>query len=89
MMKNQILSTTGRLVPVYSETKGLSSKWLRRQIHNTLSQFEDELTEYMPEDILKRNNFLDYKTAMKMAHFPTNQNYADKARERLSLTNFS
>ena len=28
-------SHTARLVPVYPETKGLTSKWLRRQIHTT------------------------------------------------------
>ncbi len=76
---------TGRLVPVYSETKGLSSKWLRRQIHNTIKEFEEELIEYLPTDLLKRNHFLGIREAIKEAHFPRNTEEAQKARERLAF----
>src|SRR5581483_335839 len=34
---------TGRLVPVYPETQGISSKWLRRQVFTILTQHADEL----------------------------------------------
>src|SRR6266498_5257595 len=34
---NQTGIHTGRLIPVYPETQGVSSKWLRRQIHTILT----------------------------------------------------
>lgn len=76
---------TGRLVPVYSETKGVSSKWLRRQIYNIILQFEGEIREHLPEDVIQRNNFLGIKEAVRKAHFPENIEIAEKARERLAF----
>ena len=76
---------TGRLIPVYPETKGISSKWLRRQIYNILDQYEAELSEYLPLDLIKRNSFLDFKSAVKEIHFPPSLDKAAKARERLSF----
>jgi ATP-dependent DNA helicase RecG len=76
---------TGRLVPVYPETKGISSKWLRRQIHNIFTHMENEITEYLPEEIIKRNNFTDIKAALRNIHFPENPETADLARKRLSF----
>ncbi len=76
---------TGRLIPVYPETKGVSSKWLRRQIHNTIDQYEGELDEYLPLDLIEQNNFLDLKTAIKEIHFPVSFDKAEKARIRLSF----
>ncbi len=76
---------TGRLIPVYPETKGISSKWLRRQIHNIFDQHEVEIREYLPDDLIQKNSFLDYKTSLKEIHFPSFLETAAKARERLSF----
>lgn len=76
---------TARLIPVYPETKGVSSKWLRRQIHNLLQQNADEITEYMPETILQKNNFMHLLDALKEVHYPRTLEEAEKARERLAF----
>lgn len=76
---------TGRLVPVYPETKGLSSKWLRRQIYNTISQHEEEIQEYLPEEIIEKNRFFDFQTAIKEVHFPKSLSEAERARERIAF----
>src|SRR3990172_2440829 len=44
---------TGRLVPIYPETRGISSKWIRRQIYKLLN--ECKIEEYLPTEILERN----------------------------------
>ena len=49
IFNNQTIHT-GRLVPVYPETKGISSKWLRRQIYKILEEkilLNEYLTEYL------------------------------------------
>ena len=45
---------TGRLVPVYGETKGLTSKWIRWQMKIILEKTKIE--DMLPTDILKKFN---------------------------------
>ncbi|EKD86212.1 MAG: hypothetical protein ACD_37C00412G0003, partial [uncultured bacterium] len=61
---------TGRLVPVYPETRGVSSKWLRRQIFKLLTENINEIEEFMPEDLLKRNKLEILPKALLNIHFP-------------------
>lgn len=68
---------TGRLVPVYPETSGISSKWLRTKIYFLLNKkFED----YLPE-----SDLMDLDTALHKVHFPDNLEQAIKARYRLAF----
>ncbi|HVF69932.1 MAG TPA: OB-fold nucleic acid binding domain-containing protein, partial [Xanthomonadales bacterium] len=76
---------TGRLVPIYPETKGISSKWLRRQIYNIINQYETELKEYLPEELINRNNFPNFNTAIKEVHFPRSLDEATSARARIAF----
>lgn len=76
---------TGRLIPVYPETKGITSKWLRRQIYNILEQSENNLSEYLPENLIEENNFMHYPHAIKEVHFPKSHDNAKKAKERLAF----
>ncbi|OGH50376.1 MAG: ATP-dependent DNA helicase RecG [Candidatus Levybacteria bacterium RIFCSPLOWO2_12_FULL_37_7] len=76
---------TGRLVPIYPETHGISSKWLRRQVHRILTEHKNKLDEYLPYSIIEKNNFLEFKEAIEQIHFPKSIEYALKARQRLSF----
>ena len=76
---------TGRLIPVYPETKGISSKWLRRQIHKILKDHKNELLEYLPTNIIDKFQFMDFSQALKEIHFPRDLNFAQKAKERLAF----
>jgi len=79
---------TGRLVPIYPETQGISSKWLRKTIYNLLQNHKQKLFEYMPDSILQDNNLLDYPTAIEHIHFPKSKDSIEVARERLSFDEF-
>jgi ATP-dependent DNA helicase RecG len=76
---------TARLVPIYPETKGVSSKWLRRQIYNILSEFGDKIIDPLPDELQKRHGFMGLKKALEQVHFPTTIAEAQKARERLGF----
>src|SRR3989344_7098442 len=54
---NSGLTHTGRLIPVYPETEGLSSRWLRFIVKPLLSKLGDQIQDYLPEKIVKENNF--------------------------------
>ncbi|TSC87443.1 MAG: ATP-dependent DNA helicase RecG [Microgenomates group bacterium Gr01-1014_7] len=74
---------TGRLVPVYSETSGVASKWLRTKIDKYLPVILNKLQDPLPDKI--RDNMLILKDALAKIHFPKDTDEIDKARERLGF----
>ncbi|MEK7450655.1 MAG: ATP-dependent DNA helicase RecG [Patescibacteria group bacterium] len=76
---------TGRLVPTYPETRGVSSKWLRRQVNKIISDCKHKLLEYLPYSIISANQMLGFFEAIRQIHFPKNSDSAEKARLRLSF----
>lgn len=81
---NQTLHT-GRLVPVYPETKGVTSKWLRRQIYKLLQEAQTEIKDYLPAELLVKYAYPPFYEALKEIHFPENLEQASRARERLAF----
>ncbi len=76
---------TGRLVSVYPETEGLSSKWFRAKIALVLPRYLEKLKEYLPPKILKDNNFISLKDALKKIHQPESSVDLQQARKRLGF----
>ncbi len=74
---------TGRLVAVYPETEGLSSKWLRTKINLFLPQVIEEIQDPLSDDI--RGEMLSLKEAIKTIHQPETLKMAQKARDRLGF----
>src|SRR3989337_18297 len=59
---------TGRLVPIYPETAGISSKWLRSRISKAIELFSDSLREFLPQSLLSENSFQNFKNAISLVH---------------------
>lgn len=76
---------TGRVIPIYPETAGVSSKWLRRQIALLLDEILHGLKDYLPDKIRQENNLVDLKTALQQVHFPDTLDQALNARLRLAF----
>ncbi|OGK49830.1 hypothetical protein A3A55_01945 [Candidatus Roizmanbacteria bacterium RIFCSPLOWO2_01_FULL_40_14] len=76
---------TGRLVPIYPETAGVSSKWLRSKIALLLKRMGNDVEEFLPQNTLNSQNLMGYKSAINQIHFPESQEQAGKARERLAF----
>lgn len=76
---------TGRLVPVYPQTTGVTSKWLRRQIYWILTSVKGTIEDYLPESIKQQFKLLDLEDAIWKIHFPDSLEEAAKARERLAF----
>jgi len=74
---------TGRFVPVYPETSGLSSKWLRTKIRDAFATTEIE--EYLPKDVLTGGALVSLKDAIQKVHFPKNLEEAEEGRKRLAF----
>jgi len=75
---------TGRLVPIYPETKGLTSKALRYLIKPILDDLE-KIEEFLPDYILKKFNFPEINQAIYNIHFPTHLEDAKIAKKRFAF----
>ena len=79
------LTHTGRIVPVYPETEGLSSRWLRYILKPLLLEFKNKIPEILPPAIIKTHNLLPINQAIWQVHFPDSNSQAEKSRERFSF----
>jgi len=84
-MENFDLTHTGRLVPVYPETEGLSSRWLRFIIKPILMKLKNKLLDPLPEKIRKKYNFLPLEKALWQIHFPQSLKMAESAKKRFAF----
>ena len=66
------LLEVGRIVPVYESLGGarLSSRWLRRVIHNILEAPGPRVAETLPSVLCERMQLPDRATALREVHFP-------------------
>lgn len=85
LYKNGNTIHTGRLVPVYPETYGVSSKWLRSRISNILTKFDPDIRELLPREIISEYGLISLKDAIYNIHFPQNYESIETARARLSF----
>lgn len=75
---------TARIVPIYPETKGLTSKGLRYLIKLLLARIE-KIKEVIPQEILKKEGLPEVNTAISQIHFPSNLDEAIRAKKRFAL----
>ncbi|MBE9505801.1 MAG: DNA helicase RecG, partial [Chloroflexi bacterium] len=76
---------TGRLVPVYPLTSGLSARQMRKWMVEALERCAPDLVEYLPADIAARQRLMSLPDAVHEAHFPSNLERAAMARQRLTF----
>jgi len=76
---------TGRLVPVYPETEGLSSRWLRFILKPLLIKLKKEILESIPEKIRIKYQLLPIQKAIWQVHFPDSRKLAKAAKERFAF----
>lgn len=77
-------TNTGRLVPIYPETEGLTSKWIRWQMQ-TLIKAADFLQDPIPENILKGLHLPKLSDAIKFIHFPKTLGEFQLAQKRFAF----
>lgn len=79
--EERLPTSTGRLVPIYPETAGITSKWLRWQI-TMLMEKTILPEETLPYKILSELSLPTIKTALKIIHFPKTIDEATYAHKR-------
>lgn len=75
---------TGRLVPVYPETRGVTSKMLRTFIQPVLTNLRKP-EEWIPKETLEALSLPDIKHALETVHFPPMIEDAAFAKKRFAF----
>lgn len=83
--EDKVTVHTGRFVPVYPETAGLSSKWIRTLILRAFNDPSLEISENLPEKILAEYKLVGLKEAVGKVHFPKSLDEAEVGRKRLAF----
>ena len=74
---------TGRIMPVYSLTAGLSQKNVMSAVRSALDKCGDELPDVLPESVVRQNELCRARFAYENIHFPDDENALELARKRL------
>ena len=75
---------TAGLIPIYSETRGLTSKGLRFLTASAFKNLEP-VKDFIPKEILEETEYPDLITALKNIHFPKVLAQAEQARQRFAF----
>jgi len=76
---------TGRIVPVYRVTEGLSQRQLRAILWETVQRYGDQLPETLPAELRERHHFPSVRVAVRNVHFPENADDHRIARRRFAF----
>lgn len=74
-----------RIVPIYPLTEGLKQRRMRRIMKSVVDDYGSSVRSFIPLEILKKRDILDYGPAIKRVHFPEDQDKAIDLFEQKSV----
>ncbi len=76
---------TGRLVPVYPLTSGITAHWMRQQQKRTVDYWAPRLPDHLPDALREKLQLLPLGEAIQQIHFPEDWQKLEAARRRLAF----
>jgi ATP-dependent DNA helicase RecG len=76
---------TGRLVPLYHLTQGLTPRLTRKLIKSAVDEWAGQAPDFLPEETRSRRSLFPLSQAISQAHFPDDLAAKDRARVRLAF----
>ena len=86
--RQESLIHTGRLVPVYPLTEGLTPRRLRSIVWRALEEWSGRIEEFLPEEIRARVGLMPLPDAIMQAHYPHDHPSLEAARRCLAFDEF-
>ena len=80
--------TTGKIMPIYPCTTGLTQRNIRDAIGNALSVLEDPIPEILPQPVRKQFGFPPVQQAILQIHQPDSMDAFETARQRFAFEEF-
>jgi ATP-dependent DNA helicase RecG len=85
LLSGEDLTHTGRLIPVYPLTEGLSPRVARRVIKEVVEECSSLLNDFMPPEVMTGAGLIGLQQAIRQAHYPDDDIAKDQARRRLAF----
>lgn len=76
---------TAAIIPIYPETEGLSSKWIRNKISQTMPLVLENILDPLPIPLKEKYQLSPLTEALKKIHFPKSNSDIKLARDRLGF----
>jgi ATP-dependent DNA helicase RecG len=87
-LESDDLTHTGRLVPLYPLTQGLTARPTRRLVKETVDRWADQIPEFLPTSVRTRCNLLNLPESIQQAHYPDSEQLKNESRRRLAFDEF-
>jgi ATP-dependent DNA helicase RecG len=85
LVEDKELIHTGRLVPVYSLTRGLYPRQVRNMVKRALDIWVCQIPDFLPEEMKSKLKLMGLSEAIIQAHYPDNYSMKSTARRRLAF----
>ena len=82
-MEKETLESSGKIIPIYPTTKGMSQKILRKLMAQAVEGMKDRLKDGLPQWVRKQYQLAERNFAIENIHFPQDENSFFLARRRL------
>jgi ATP-dependent DNA helicase RecG len=83
-LKSDFPVNTARIVPIYRETKGLTSRQIRSALSQSVEYIRNQ-PETLPAWLIKKYRLAERSVALEAMHFPVSAHALDAARQRLGF----
>lgn len=85
-LDNKTFHTAG-IIPIYPETSGINSKWLRKKIFELIDRIDEDggMADYLSHETLQELKFYSLWDAIKKIHRPKKISEINKSKKRLSF----
>lgn len=80
---NSFSVNTSGFVPIFPQTKGVTSKWLRQKMYSVIDDLK--LSDPLSENLLEELNLIDINSSYSQIHFPVDKKQKLQADKRLSF----
>lgn len=78
-------SNNNQLVPIYPTTSKINNRYIRKIIQTALKDTKEEIEEFLPSEIIKREKLLPLSEAIEKIHLPQDKEDIAQARSRLAF----
>lgn len=82
-VETDLSKVSWEIVPIYSDINYIPSKWTSWKIA-LLKDYISDISDSLPESIIKKYNFISKKEAFYKIHFPKNKHDLEIAKSRLA-----
>ncbi len=85
-LASRVPTNMGRIVPVYPETRGITSRWIRWKMQEILKSVAAQIEDVVPTAILKRQKLTVLQEALRQVHFPDSFKKLEEARKSIAFS---